>query len=169
MNVLALIRIVVPALVLGGLGYIAYDWHSDQVQGFQDQLLAEQTKARNTAAVRGMEAHIELKNQLDASQAKYAADMADAGRRIAAAAGDPRVRESERANFATRLATATADQARASAEACDGNYERSRTHIVRFGREAAECSAIAHKQARDIEAVDTHWTRYQDALKGLTK
>jgi hypothetical protein len=167
--VITLIRYVIPALVLGGLGYVAYDWHSDRVTAFETALLADMTKARNTAAIRGQEAHIELKKQLDDSQAKYVADMADADRRIAAAAGDPGVREQQRANFAARLATATADQARASAEACDANYERSRTHIVRFGREAAQCSAIAHKQARDIDAVDDHWSNYQNALKGLSK
>lgn len=169
MSILTVIRFAIPALLLSALAYVAHDWHAGKVRAFETALLAEMTKARNTAAIRGQEAHIELKSQLDASQAKYAADMADVGRRIAAAAGDPGVREQQSADFANRLAAATADQARAAAEASDANYERSRTHLVRFGREAAECSAIAYKQARDIDAVDTHWTRYQDALKGLTK
>jgi hypothetical protein len=62
------------------------------------------------------------------------------------------LRKQQELEYRANLATANAENLRRSAEACDGNFTRSREHVKRFGLEAAECSRTAEVQRRDLDS-----------------
>lgn len=64
------------------------------------------------------------------------------------------LREQNR-DLTRRLKESTPEAAIAYAEAVSGNYERLRKDVVRFGREAADCAAIAHANAQTCNAALT--------------
>jgi len=166
---LSLLRILSPVLLFGGLAFGAYTWHTSRVSAFVAELRSEDDRSRAATAIKVAEASIELKGQLYASQQQFEDETKTLADRIADLSRDDGVRDDERKAFAVRIAAATANQARAAAETFDADLDRSRNHIVRFGQEAAQCSALAYKQARDLDAIDNHWLAYQNALKGTSK
>ena len=58
----------------------------------------------------------------------------------------------QNSDLARRLKEATPEACATYAENVSGNYERLRGLAVRFGREAAECAAIAHTNAQTCSA-----------------
>lgn len=150
-----------------GVGAIvgAYFWHQGQVEAYADELLAQDSAARARGALILTEANIKLKESNDVLTAER-----DALGRLAErlSAGD-QLRRAEIESFKRDLASATKAQLAAYAEAADGNFVRSRSHVERFGREAINCSITSHQQARDAGIVDEAWRAYFNALKGATQ
>lgn len=67
-------------------------------------------------------------------------------------AGHERWLREQNSDLARRLAESSPEACAAYAENVSGNYERLRAVAVSFGREAAECAAIAHANAKACNA-----------------
>ena len=143
----------------------AYLWHAGRVDAYADEVLGLDVAARARGELILTEANIKLKESGDALKAENKA-LGDLVDRLSA--GD-QLRQQEVERFKRDLQGATETQLREFASAADANFQRSRNHIERFGREAIECSITAHTQAREAAVIDASWQAYIDALKGTTK
>lgn len=162
-------RIIGQAIVYAALAAGAYFWHAGQVAEFKRTLLAEDAASRARTALLLSEQNAELKGKLDESASTHEREkqaLADLVRRLS---DSDRVRDAEIAAFEQRLASATQAAAREYAAACDANFQRSRSHVVRFGQEAISCSSAAHQLDRDATVIEDHWQRYLETLKGTLK
>lgn len=162
-------RIIGQAVIYAALAAAAYFWHAGQVAEFKRDVLAEDQAARTRTALLLAEQNTELKGRLDESATIHANEkqvLADLVRRLAES---DRLRDAEVAEFERKLADATQASTREFAAACDANFQRSRSHVVRFGQEAIGCSSAAHQVNRDATLIEDHWQRYLDTLKGTLK
>lgn len=159
----------IASLVKTGAGVAliagAWFWHADQVRDYAAEVRGENAAASARGALILSEANIKLKESNDALTTERGVLNDLVGRLTA---GD-RLRQQEVERFQRDLQSATQTQLRQFAEASDANFQRSRNHVERFGREAIECSITAHQQARDAAVIDDAWTAYFEALKGTTK
>lgn len=148
-----LTRLAGLALVLAALAgmYLAhrsqliqqgYDTAMGEVRDAQSQRLRE--ALRETSRLIGV-----VKGVQDV-YARQGADLEAVRARLRAA--DDRVRQ-QKADFAHRVAAATAASLRDYAQASEDNFERSRKHVERFGLEAAGCARTAEALKANLDAL----------------
>lgn len=162
-------RLIGQLAVYGAIAAGLWFWHAHQVSQYRDEVLRIDRAAQARTALLLQEQLTTLKGELHESEQTYAAEKQALVALVGRMADADRVRVAETERFKRSLANASQQATREYAEAIDGNYERSRKHVVRFGQEAAGCSATAHRLDRDIKSLDSHWQQYVQTLKGITE
>jgi predicted nuclease with TOPRIM domain len=136
---------MLTTLALLGVLVLAYRWHRTslfelgyskamtEIQEAQNEKLRE----RNKEISRLLKANHDIQTTYD----KFSQSLKAS---VARLSEHERWLRNENANLNRRLKAANPDAVLAYAEAVTRNNERLRGDVVRFGSEAAECSAVAH-------------------------
>lgn len=158
-------RLIGQIAVYAAIAAALWFWHAHQVSQYRDEVLRIDRAAQARTVLLLQEQMTTLKGELHESEQTYAAEKQALVDLVGRFADADRVRVAETERFKRSLANASKQATREYAEDVDANYERSRTHIVRFGHEAADCAATAHRLNRDLDAYDRHWEQYVNTLK----
>ena len=147
--------------VLVGALVAAYAYHRNQLiaEGYNNAMLeiAEAESAKERELNKEVQRLLEVNNEALRKYQESKVVLAGALDRLSV--HERWLREQNR-DLARRLKEATPEASAAYAEAVSGNYERLRDLTVRFGREAAECAAIAHTNAKTCsEALNPGWVK----------
>lgn len=110
-----------------------YDTAMGEIRENETDRLREQIQAtaRLVGVVKGLTDAADLQKQAIAG---FRAGQRDAVQRL----------RDQKADFDERVTTATADALRRYAQATDGDLERARADVERYGLEAVQCSIAAH-------------------------
>lgn len=140
------------ALALGVL-VAAYAYHRKQLiaEGYNEAM--QEVSAANLQQQRELNREIQrLLGVNNVSMQKYQESKSLLAGTIDRLSGHERWLRQQNSDLTRRLAEATPEARSAYAEALSGNYERLRGLTVRFGQEAAGCSAVAYATAETCKA-----------------
>lgn len=155
MRARAALLLALGAAIVAGTGLWCQSHRAALLRAGYDKAMGEVREAANDRLREALRETARLTAEIKGVQNEYQKSRGEVDRLLGRLrAADERLRI-EKDDFERRIAAASADSLRRYASEADGNLDRCRADVARFGAEAASCSAAAHALKANLDAIET--------------
>lgn len=155
MRARAALLLALGAAIVAGTGLWYQSHRAALLRAGYDKAMGEVREAANDRLREALRETARLTAEIKGVQDEYQKSRGEVDRLLGRLrAADERLRL-EKDDFERRIAAASADSLRRYASEADGNLDRCRADVARFGAEAASCAAAAHALKANLDAIET--------------